>query len=298
MIETFTALLTAHLIADFILQTEWLITRKDKWLYLLLHVAIVGAIAAIAIGIKSRLAGEMIAIITITHLAMDYVKVHWLRDSWKAFVTDQLVHIAVIAGISYWVPTLASLGFWSCLSGDAQAQLYAAMTLASGIIGAVPLGGILIKKLVQEISPTNTAVTPAPAAATASTATTSSPHPAAAAPAPVATPAAAPLPPSPTLATTGSNASNTSSALKGMERGGKYIGWLERGLTLLFVMTGKIEGVGFLLAAKSILRFGDVRNDTERHQQEYIIIGTMLSFGWGLGVAMITAAALRYWGFA
>lgn len=56
---------------------------------------------------------------------------------------------------------------------------------------------------------------------------------------------------------------------------GKLIGNVERMLTLLFILTGHFEAVGFLLAAKSILRFGD--KDTLR--SEYVLIGTLLSFG-------------------
>ncbi len=56
---------------------------------------------------------------------------------------------------------------------------------------------------------------------------------------------------------------------------GKVIGILERLLTLTFIVIDQYEAVGFLIAAKSILRY---RND-ETLKTEYVLIGTMLSFG-------------------
>ncbi|MBE0660950.1 MAG: DUF3307 domain-containing protein [Bacteroidales bacterium] len=60
---------------------------------------------------------------------------------------------------------------------------------------------------------------------------------------------------------------------------GKYIGILERLLIFTFIATGHWEGVGFLLAAKSIFRFGDLKESKDRKLTEYILIGTLLSFG-------------------
>ncbi len=60
---------------------------------------------------------------------------------------------------------------------------------------------------------------------------------------------------------------------------GKYIGMLERVFIFAFVITGNWEGIGFLLAAKSIFRFGDLKDSKDRNLTEYILIGTLLSFG-------------------
>jgi len=40
----------------------------------------------------------------------------------------------------------------------------------------------------------------------------------------------------------------------------------------------KRKAIGFLIAAKSILRFVDISNHNNRKQAEFILIGTMLSF--------------------
>jgi hypothetical protein len=83
--------------------------------------------------------------------------------------------------------------------------------------------------------------------------------------------------------------------IAGLESGGTYIGWLERALVMLLILIGQPAGVGFLITAKSILRFGDVRDSSQRKLTEYIIIGTFMSFGWGLLVAVLTQLAMRHW---
>lgn len=64
-----------------------------------------------------------------------------------------------------------------------------------------------------------------------------------------------------------------------LQDAGKYIGILERLFVFSFIATGHWEAVGFLLAAKSVFRFGDLRKSKERKLTEYILIGTLLSFG-------------------
>ncbi|AGA79332.1 DUF3307 domain-containing protein [Echinicola vietnamensis] len=56
---------------------------------------------------------------------------------------------------------------------------------------------------------------------------------------------------------------------------GKLIGVLERILVLTFILLGEFQAVGFLIAAKSILRF---KND-DILKAEYVLIGTLISFG-------------------
>jgi hypothetical protein len=80
---------------------------------------------------------------------------------------------------------------------------------------------------------------------------------------------------------------------RGLQNGGKRIGQLERALILLFVLSSQPAGVGFLVTAKSIFRFGELKDNTSRMEAEYIIIGTMLSFTWGLGVALATLWVLQ-----
>ncbi len=89
---------------------------------------------------------------------------------------------------------------------------------------------------------------------------------------------------------------NISTFERGFADGGKVIGWLERLLIYLFVMSGHPAGVGFLVAAKSIFRFGELKEHHNRLEAEYITIGTLMSFAWGLGVAMGVGWFMGRWG--
>lgn len=53
---------------------------------------------------------------------------------------------------------------------------------------------------------------------------------------------------------------------------GKLIGTTERFLTLALILTGHFDAVGFIIAAKSILRFRAAQ------KSEYVLVGTLLSF--------------------
>lgn len=72
-----------------------------------------------------------------------------------------------------------------------------------------------------------------------------------------------------------------------LSNAGKYIGMLERIFVFAFVITGNWEGIGFLLAAKSVFRFGDLKESKDRKLTEYILIGTLLSFGIAIGIGML-----------
>jgi len=76
-----------------------------------------------------------------------------------------------------------------------------------------------------------------------------------------------------------------------LENAGAYIGMLERLFVFAFIITNHWEGVGFLIAAKSVFRFGDLSKAKDRKLTEYILIGTLLSFGlaivFGLGYTYV-----------
>jgi hypothetical protein len=55
---------------------------------------------------------------------------------------------------------------------------------------------------------------------------------------------------------------------------GHVIGVAERVMAFVFVLVQQYEALGFLIAAKSILRFGD----KETARTEYVLVGTLLSY--------------------
>lgn len=75
-----------------------------------------------------------------------------------------------------------------------------------------------------------------------------------------------------------SESSRREEPLQGLPNAGKWIGYLERVLILTFIYTENIEGIGFLLAAKSVFRFGELNRTQDIKVTEYVLIGTFLSF--------------------
>jgi len=63
-----------------------------------------------------------------------------------------------------------------------------------------------------------------------------------------------------------------------LDAAGRYIGIFERVLVLTFILTTNFSAIGFLIAAKSILRFSDKSETGARKQTEYVLIGTLMSF--------------------
>ena len=75
-----------------------------------------------------------------------------------------------------------------------------------------------------------------------------------------------------------------------LQSAGQYIGILERLLVFVFMIANEWQAIGFLLAAKSVFRFGNLQEAKDRKLTEYILIGTLLSFG----IAILTGMGYQY----
>lgn len=75
-----------------------------------------------------------------------------------------------------------------------------------------------------------------------------------------------------------------------LENAGKWIGYIERTLVFTFVLAGSLEAIGFLLAAKSIFRYGDLKEAKDIKMTEYVLIGTLSSFV----VAIVAGFLFKY----
>jgi hypothetical protein len=78
-----------------------------------------------------------------------------------------------------------------------------------------------------------------------------------------------------------------------LQSAGKFIGIFERILVFVFIIINQWAAVGFLLAAKSIFRFGDLKEAKDRKLTEYVLIGTLLSFGAAIFTALFIQYSLR-----
>jgi hypothetical protein len=82
-------------------------------------------------------------------------------------------------------------------------------------------------------------------------------------------------------------------ANEGLASAGELIGYFERGLIATFILLEQFTGVGFLLAAKSVFRFGDMRRQSDRKLTEYIMLGTLFSFSFGIGFGKLADYLLK-----
>jgi hypothetical protein len=80
-----------------------------------------------------------------------------------------------------------------------------------------------------------------------------------------------------------------------LQNAGKYIGILERLFVFFFILTGNFASIGFLMAAKSIFRFGDLTKSNDRKLTEYVLIGTLLSFGLAIAAGFCAKYLLAFW---
>ncbi len=69
---------------------------------------------------------------------------------------------------------------------------------------------------------------------------------------------------------------------QGLRNGGRLIGFLERATIFMLIVAGQPLGIGFLITAKSVLRFDTTSKD--QRAGEYVIVGTLASFGWAMAV--------------
>ncbi len=67
---------------------------------------------------------------------------------------------------------------------------------------------------------------------------------------------------------------------------GKYIGILEIIFVFVFIILQQWAAIGFLVAAMSVFRFGDLSKAKDRKLTEYILIGTLISFGIAIAIGL------------
>lgn len=81
--------------------------------------------------------------------------------------------------------------------------------------------------------------------------------------------------------------------VESLENAGQLIGIMERFLIVIFILLNRWEGIGFLLGAKSIFRFGDLTEAKDTKLTEYVLIGTLLSFILAIVTGLVASYALK-----
>jgi len=219
----FVQLILAHLLGDFILQpNSWVAEKESKKLkskYLYLHVLIHTILSFIFLW-NTEL-WWIAVLVGFSHFIIDAAKLSFQtvksKKSW--FFIDQALHIAVIAGISFY---FNEFNFDFLKNQEFLKIIMAALFLTTP-------ASIFIKILLSSWTP---------------------------------------------VPETQNNIQTES-----LSSAGKYIGILERLLVFTFIVVNHWEGVGFMIAAKSVFRFSDLAQAKQRKLTEYVLIGTLLSFG-------------------
>lgn len=226
-IGMFLCLVLAHLVADFVLQTNKICADKAamKWrsVYHYVH-------AAVVFGLSWMVTWDVdfwwcALVIAVTHLGIDVWKSY--RDeivSW--FILDQVLHLSVLGCVTY---VWTGCHGWDLPSGI---KLWHIAATVAVVICWKP-ANIFIKLMLKHYS-VNMPVDDA----------------------------------------SGFNA-------------GALIGTIERWLILIFVCLQRYDALGLLIAAKSIIRFGD----KETAKTEYVLAGTLLS----IFIAVLAGMLVR-WG--
>ncbi len=235
------ALLSAHLLGDFVFQTAQIVKEKKRFPVLALHAAIIAILSYIFIGHWTSYIIPVI--IWGSHALIDAIKVR-LRGGATLFIVDQLAHLAVIAALVTAGSFFGSVSLWTFLFGK---NVWIVLTFLCGLILTVRVGGLLVGFWVQPYLDEIRSFAPLPTA--------------------------------------------VFKPVRGLTNGGRLIGQWERALIFLFIGLGQPGSIGFLVAAKSIFRFGELKERENRMEAEYITIGTLMSFGWAIAVSYAT-----WWG--
>jgi Protein of unknown function (DUF3307) len=243
----FLALYLAHLLTDFVFQTDRGVSKKHRgeWRAYLTHgtVHYISVLAIVAMADPHRfltLYFQVIAFsLSVVHLVVDRAKFsltksRLLPDNALAFVLDQIVHLATVIGAVLLLahPSLQTSQFWLMRIGMLQEKILLLLVIYISVIFG---GGHFIRAL---------------------------------------------------LAPLWRNGSGQEAReYEELINAGLYIGWLERFLVLTALFFQSPATIGFILAAKSIARYPELKSV---RFAEYFLIGTLLS----VTIAIIGALVL------
>ncbi len=248
MFETFMALLAAHLVADFVLQFDWIAKAKQEkslknlTLPLTLHASIVGITTIIAIGAATLSAYLLTLIIVLSHIIIDIGKIYldrlerlnrYKRAQLWIFWIDQIFHVALLLAAAKVFESTLDDGFWWLWDPDFEilVLLYIHIT---GFITVTRVGQFSIAMF---MTPFKKEV---------------GPH----------------------------DDSEIRQEKKNSPSGGAWIGLIERSIIYGLVFLGQIAAIGVIIAIKSLLRFKETKIESE-----YLIIGTLISVTWAYAIA-------------
>jgi hypothetical protein len=220
-------LIAAHIIADFVLQTDRTVHQKNRPGYLLFHAASHSVLTYFFL--QALTCWQVPVFVLFFHGLIDFGKQSFKTKSPTMFIIDQIVHVFSLIVLAYllvrfsWITIFEGIG-------------YKLIVGSAGFVACVQGSGYLVAMVTKQLIDENNL------------------------------------------------------ELDGLQNGGKMIGRLERCIIFLFIIINQPAGIGFLVAAKSILRFEEAK---QQKLAEYILIGTLWSFSLAIALAFTTKWAIE-----
>ncbi|MCA0398501.1 MAG: DUF3307 domain-containing protein [Bacteroidetes bacterium] len=78
---------------------------------------------------------------------------------------------------------------------------------------------------------------------------------------------------------------SSASETESLANAGKWIGFAERSIILVFVLHSQFSAIGLLVAAKGIIRFNE--KDRQEIKTEYLVVGTLLSISMAVATGLL-----------
>ncbi len=242
-IAPFIILLIAHLIGDFVLQTEQMALKKSRVLsWLVLHALQLGVITWVLcwkFGVW-----PIALVIFLTHLIFDWIKPRLPGDPLRWYLIDQAVHLGVLWLVALWIVKYMegdSMPLTSWMPFNVQVIIAAYLAIGRPITIGL---GLFLKSWQDELLKLNQ--------------------------------------------------SNFESSVNGLTRSGEWIGNLERFFVLTCVLVNQFLLVGAILIAKAVMRQGDATKIEQRKMADYVILGTLGSFGLAFLVGILARLVFIY----
>jgi hypothetical protein len=136
LVETVIALFLAHVLADYVLQTRWMVDTK-RGAGFAVHIGLVFVTAVVCLG---QLSLAVLAV-TFLHLLVDAAKTILMPDKLWSYLADQGLHILTIVGVAAVFPGAWAAGLWAGLLPPGTPEVLA---LLGGLIFAIRAGHFAI----------------------------------------------------------------------------------------------------------------------------------------------------------
>ncbi|HLU07920.1 MAG TPA: DUF3307 domain-containing protein [Woeseiaceae bacterium] len=255
--QVFLALLFAHVLGDFPLQSGRMVRGKIGFKagaflrHSLMHLLLAAASILVFTPLLLREPATATALLLLAggHLVLDLGKSAVIRrnadlDGALLYIADQLLHVALVAvaaavAVQAVPPAPEILAFWNAVRD-------VVLVYAVVIVATVFPAGYLIRYLLRPLSRQ--------------------------------------------LAASRDYQTQHFDSLEGLSNAGLYLGWLERGLLVIAFAMGSFTAVGLIIGAKSVARFPEFKS---RAFAEYFLIGTLISVaiaavgGWALHTILL-----------